>query len=168
MNFTLLVVVLLTAIAFVGIVIALSNAIAPRSYNAQKMEPYECGIPTRGKSWMQFRVGYYLFAILFLMFDVETVFLFPWAVIARDLGIAGLLSILFFLLILVLGLGCPLMRLGGNLRQVRLQNGPNNMTLHVWSIRQVVEIIILAVICLICIIIRGRKCICMMHNVLRY
>ena len=45
MNFTLLVVVLLTAIAFVGIVIALSNAIAPRSYNAQKMEPYECGIP---------------------------------------------------------------------------------------------------------------------------
>ena len=95
MNFTLLVVVLLTAIAFVGIVIALSKAISPRSYNPQKMEAYECGIPTSGKSWMQFRVGYYLFAILFLMFDVETVFLFPWAVIARDLGIAGLLSILF-------------------------------------------------------------------------
>ena len=87
-----------------GIVIALSKAISPRSYNPQKMEAYECGIPTRGKSWMQFRVGYYLFAILFLMFDVETVFLFPWAVIARDLGISGLLSILFFLLILVLGL----------------------------------------------------------------
>lgn len=104
MNFTLLVVVLLTAIAFVGIVIALSKAISPCSYNPQKMEAYECGIPTRGKSWMQFRVGYYLFAILFLMFDVETVFLFPWAVIARDLGISGLLSILFFLLILVLGL----------------------------------------------------------------
>ena len=45
---------------------------------------------------MQFRVGYYLFAILFLMFDVETVFLFPWAVIARDLGPQGLISILFF------------------------------------------------------------------------
>ena len=104
MNFTLLVVVLQTAITFMGIVIALSKAISPRSYNPQKMEAYECGIPTRGKSWMQFRVGYYLFAILFLMFDVETVFLFPWAVIARDLGIAGLLSILFFLLILVLGL----------------------------------------------------------------
>ena len=100
MNFTLLVVVLLTAIAFVGIVIALSNAIAPRSYNAQKMEPYECGIPTRG----QFRVGYYLFAILFLMFEVETVFLFPWAVITRELGVAGLFSVLFFLIILILGL----------------------------------------------------------------
>ena len=94
MNFTLLVVVLLTAIAFVGIVIALSNAIAPRSYNAQKMEPYECGI----------RVGYYLFAILFLMFEVETVFLFPWAVITRELGVAGLFSVLFFLIILILGL----------------------------------------------------------------
>ena len=53
---------------------------------------------------MQFRVGYYLFAILFLMFEVETVFLFPWAVIARELGSAGLFSILFFLIILVLGL----------------------------------------------------------------
>ena len=95
MNFTLLVVVLL---------IALSKAISPRSFNPQKMEAYECGIPTRGKSWMQFRVGYYLFAILFLMFDVETVFLFPWAVITRDLGLTGLFSILFFLLILVLGL----------------------------------------------------------------
>ena len=104
MNFTLLVVVLLTAIAFVGIVIALSKAISPRSYNPQKMEAYECGIPTRGKSWMQFRVGYYLFSIVFLMFDVETVFLFPWAVIARDLGIARSLTISSVLLILVLGL----------------------------------------------------------------
>ncbi len=75
MNFTFLVVVLLTAIAFVGVVAALgSRAISPRSYNCTKMEAYECGIPTRGNSWMQFRVGYYLFAILFLMFDVETVF----------------------------------------------------------------------------------------------
>jgi NADH-quinone oxidoreductase subunit A len=78
--------------------------LAPRSTNAQKGEPYECGIPTRGTSWMQFKVGYYLFAILFLMFDVETVLLFPWAVIMKSLGGAGLLCVLFFLLILVLGL----------------------------------------------------------------
>ena len=57
-----------------------------------------------GRSWMQFKVGYYLFAILFLMFDVETVFLFPWAVVVQDLGVYGLFSILFFLVILVLGL----------------------------------------------------------------
>lgn len=60
--------------------------------------------PTRGKSWMQFRVGYYLFAILFLIFDVEAMFMFPWAVIVREMGVDGLLNILFFLLILVLGL----------------------------------------------------------------
>ena len=53
---------------------------------------------------MQFKVGYYLFAILFLMFDVETVFLFPWAVVVQDLGVYGLFTIIFFLVILVLGL----------------------------------------------------------------
>lgn len=104
MYFTLLVVVIITAIALVAIALGIARAISPRSYNPQKGEAYECGIPTRGKSWMQFKVGYYLFAILFLMFDVETVFLFPWAVVVQDLGVNGLISIIFFLLILILGL----------------------------------------------------------------
>ena len=104
MNFTLLVVVILIAIGLTALAVGIAKAIAPRSYNPQKGEAYECGIPTKGKSWMQFKVGYYLFAILFLMFDVETVFLFAWAVVVQDLGVYGLLSVLFFLLILVLGL----------------------------------------------------------------
>ena len=104
MYLTLLIVVILTAIALVAVALGIANAISPRSFNPQKGEAYECGIPTRGKSWMQFKVGYYLFAILFLMFDVETVFLFPWAVVVQDLGVYGLVSILFFLVILVLGL----------------------------------------------------------------
>ena len=104
MYFTLLVVVILTAIALVAVALGIANAISPRSFNPQKGEAYECGIPTRGKSWMQFKVGYYLFAILFLMFDVETVFLVPWAVVVQDLGVYGLVSIIFFLIILVLGL----------------------------------------------------------------
>ena len=104
MYFTLLIVVILTAIALVAVALGIANAISPRSFNPQKGEAYECGIPTRWKSWMQFKVGYYLFAILFLMFDVETVFLFPWAVVVQDLGVYGLVSIIFFLIILVLGL----------------------------------------------------------------
>ena len=104
MYFTLLIVVILTAIALVAVALGIANAISPRSFNPQKGEAYECGIPTRGKSWMQFKVGYYLFAILFLMFDVETVFLFPWAAVVKDLGVYGLVSIIFFLVILVLGL----------------------------------------------------------------
>ena len=99
MYFTLLVVVILTAIALVAVALGIARAISPRSYNPQKGEAYE-----RGRSWMQFKVGYYLFAILFLMFDVETVFLFSWAVVVQDLGIYGLVSILFFLVVLVLGL----------------------------------------------------------------
>ena len=104
MYFTLLIVVILTAIALVAVALGIANAISPRSFNPQKGEAYECGIPSRGKSWMQFKVGYYLFAILFLMFDVETVFLFPWAVVVQDLGVYGLVRIIFFLIILVLGL----------------------------------------------------------------
>ena len=104
MNFTLLIIVSLTAIVLVTAALGIARLISPRSYNPQKGEAYECGIPTRGASWMQFKVGYYLFAILFLMFDIETVFLFPWATVVRDLGVIGLVNILFFLFILVLGL----------------------------------------------------------------
>ena len=104
MDLTLFLVVILTAVFLVVAAWGLDYLLSPRSFNGQKGEAYECGIPTRGRSWMQFKVGYYLFAILFLMFDVETVFLFSWAVVVQDLGIYGLVSILFFLLILVLGL----------------------------------------------------------------
>ena len=104
MNLTLLIVVFLTAIALVGIALGVARIVSPRSYNRQKGEAYECGIPTRGRSWMQFKAGYYLFAILFLMFDVEAVFLFPWAVTVQDAGIDGLINILFFMVILILGL----------------------------------------------------------------
>ena len=104
MNLTLLIVVILTAIALVGIALGVARIVSPRSYNRQKGEAYECGIPTRGRSWMQFKAGYYLFALLFLMFDVEAVFLFPWAVTVQDAGIDGLINILFFMVILILGL----------------------------------------------------------------
>ena len=104
MNLTLFVVVLITAILLVVIAMSIARAISPRTFNKQKGEAYECGVPTRGKSWMQFKAGYYLFAILFLMFDVETVFLYPWAVTVQDAGINGLLNVLFFMLILILGL----------------------------------------------------------------
>ena len=93
-----------TGICLVALALWLAGLISPRSFNPQKGEAYECGIPTRGESMAQFKVGYYLFAILFLMFDVETVFLFPWAVRVKELGTAGLLSIAIFFCVLVLGL----------------------------------------------------------------
>lgn len=103
-NAMLAVVGLLTGVGLVALAMWLAGLISPRSFNAQKGEAYECGIPTRGESMSRFSVGYYLFAILFLMFDVETVFLFPWAVRVRELGADGLLSIGVFFGVLVLGL----------------------------------------------------------------
>lgn len=97
-------VVLLTGITLVVAGLGMAILISPRSFNLQKTEAYECGLPTKGSSWMQFKVGYYLYAILYLMFDVEAIFLFPWSTVVRDLGLAGLFSIAFFIGVLALGL----------------------------------------------------------------
>ncbi len=104
MFFNFIIVVILTAAGLVAAAMTIARLVGPRSFNPQKGEPYECGIPTRGQSWVQFRAGYYLFAILFLMFDIETVFLFPWAVVVAETGTYALISISFFLVILILGL----------------------------------------------------------------
>ena len=104
MYFTLFVTVLITAVLLVVAAYAIAKALGPRSYNAVKGEPFESGIPTRGSSWIPVHIGYYLFAILFLMFDVETVFLYPWAVVVKQFGAMALASIGFFLVVLVFGL----------------------------------------------------------------
>ena len=104
MSFILFITVLITAVFLVVAAFAIAKAIGPRSYNAVKGEPFESGIPTRGSSWIPVHIGYYLFAILFLMFDVETVFLYPWAVVVKQFGPLALASIGFFLVVLVFGL----------------------------------------------------------------
>lgn len=104
MYFTLFVTVILTAIVLVAAAYIIAKLLGPRSYNKVKGEPYECGIPTRGSSWLPVSIGYYLFAILFLMFDVETVFLYPWAVVVKQMGAMALFTVGFFLLVLVFGL----------------------------------------------------------------
>ena len=104
MSFILFITVLITAVLLVVAAFAIAKAIGPRSYNAVKGEPFESGIPTRGSSWIPVHIGYYLFAILFLMFDVETVFLYPLAVVVKQFGALALASIGFFLVVLVFGL----------------------------------------------------------------
>ena len=104
MYFTLLITVILTAVVLVVGAYVIAKLIGPRSYNKLKGEPYECGIPTHGSSWLPVSIGYYLFAILFLLFDIETVFLYPWAVVVKQFGVMAVVSIGFFLLVLVFGL----------------------------------------------------------------
>jgi NADH:ubiquinone oxidoreductase subunit 3 (subunit A) len=98
-----LIVLIIAAIAFAGIAILVSKFVLKATTNKQKAEPYECGIPTKGKTWVQLNVGYYLFALIFLIFDVELVFLYPWAVVAKKLGWVAFVEIVVFLFILFIG-----------------------------------------------------------------
>ncbi len=82
----------------------LSNLISFKSDNLSKREPYESGMRTIGDTWIQFKVGYYLFAIIFLIFDVEVIFLIPWAVVYKQIGSVAFVEIFIFLIILGLGL----------------------------------------------------------------
>lgn len=103
-NGALSITAVLTGVLLVVAATLIAKLVGPKSYSVKKAETFECGIPTRGESMIQFKTGYYIFAILFLIFDVETVFLYPWAVVARDMGPNALLCIGIFMVILILGL----------------------------------------------------------------
>ena len=79
----------------IGIMFAASMFISSRRYSATKLTPYECGIPPAPFKWSQINLRYYIFAILFLIFDVEAVFLFPWAVIFLDNAVAFYAMLIF-------------------------------------------------------------------------
>ncbi len=104
MGYEAILVFLLAGVFLIVLANFLSNLISHKSDNPQKREPYECGIETIGSTWVQFKVGYYLFAILFLIFDVEMIFLVPWAVVFKEVGTVALVEVIVFLFILGLGL----------------------------------------------------------------
>jgi NADH-quinone oxidoreductase subunit A len=85
------------------VLLGASMFLGPRVRQVDKEAPYECGVPLLGGSRDRFSVKFYLVAILFVLFDIETVFLIPWAVVYRRLGIAGLIEMVVFMAILVLG-----------------------------------------------------------------
>ena len=77
--------------------------IRPRAPDPIKSDTYECGMETEGNTWVQFNFRYYFFALVFVIFDVEAVFLYPWAVAFRQVKLFGFVEALIFLLILVVG-----------------------------------------------------------------
>ncbi len=98
-----LIVLIIAAIAFSGIAVLASKVLLKATKNKQKGQPYECGIPTQGKTMVQLNVGYYLFALIFLVFDVELVFLYPWAVVAKSVGWLAFIEIVIFFFIIFMG-----------------------------------------------------------------
>jgi NADH-quinone oxidoreductase subunit A len=85
--------------------VAVSRFLGPRKPSAVKSEAFECGNPPTGPAWGRFSVKFYLTAILFIVFDIEVVFLYPWAILFRRLGMFGFVEMLIFVAILSLGLG---------------------------------------------------------------
>ena len=85
------------------ILLSLGAVLSPRRPDPEKLSPYECGFEAFEDARMKFDVRYYLVAILFILFDLEIAFLFPWAVALRDIGATGFWAMMIFLTILVVG-----------------------------------------------------------------
>lgn len=102
--YTPFLVIVLLALVVPAALLLLSRFLGPRAKERAKGEPYECGIPQPNPPRNPIPIKYYLVAVLFLLFDVEAVFLYPWAVVYRRLGLFGLVEMGVFLLMLVAGL----------------------------------------------------------------
>ena len=94
----------LFAVVFPLLPIVLAYFVAPKKPSPIKNASYECGLEAEGDSWIQFRVQYYIFALLFVIFDVETVFIYPWAVSFQRLGLFAFVEMILFIAILAVGL----------------------------------------------------------------
>ena len=108
-NYGFVALLLLAAVAFAAGPLVIVALIAPRKRSQSKGDTYECGVLTTGETWVRFRVQYYIYALLFLVFDIETVFLYPWAVSYLGLAEAGfavfaMVEMAIFLVMLAAGL----------------------------------------------------------------
>src|SRR5258708_17214932 len=99
-HYLLLAVYLIIAAGFALAPLILAWLLAPRKPGKSKNESYECGIESKGDPWVQFKVQYYLYALVFVIFDIETVFIYPWAVAFTKVGVGGFLAIALFILLL--------------------------------------------------------------------
>ena len=91
------------ALLMAGMLLAMSIFVGPKKPNPVKDEPFECGMDPIGEPRVRFSIKFYLIAMMFLLFDIEAVFLYPWAVLFRKLGLFGFIEMMVFLLILVFG-----------------------------------------------------------------
>jgi NADH-quinone oxidoreductase subunit A len=108
-DYTPIAVFTIIGVGFVVMVLGISSMLRPHNPRPEKLTTYECGERPIGQAWSQFNVRYYIFALMFVIFDVETVFLFPWALRLKAFALSGqgpfvFVEMMIFLLILVLGL----------------------------------------------------------------
>lgn len=94
----------LLAAVVAGAMFSLSHFLGPKNPSVEKLKPFECGAESAGGNHSKLSVKFYLTAILFVVFDIEAIFVYPWAIIFRELGWVGFLTMLSFLVVLVVGL----------------------------------------------------------------
>ena len=103
-NYIFVGLLLLGAVVFALLPLLVVAIVAPRKRSLAKSDIYVCGVRTHGETWVRFRIQYYIYALLFVVFDIETVFLYPWAVSYGRLGTFALIEMIVFLVLLFLGL----------------------------------------------------------------
>ena len=103
-DFGTVLVAAILGIIMVAVPLIIQSLVAPSKKSKEKLETYECGEESEGSAWLQFNIRFYVIALIFLIFDVEVVFLFPWAVVFKDLGLLAMVEMGIFLLILIVGL----------------------------------------------------------------
>ena len=94
---------ILVGLTLGGVLLSVGAILSPKRPNAEKLSPYECGFEAFEDARMKFDVRYYLVAILFILFDLEIAFLFPWAIVLNEIGMFGFAAMMVFLSILVVG-----------------------------------------------------------------
>ena len=103
-NYVFVGMLLLGAVGFAVAPLVVVALVAPRKRSLAKSDIYECGVRTTGETWIRFKIQYYIYALMFVVFDIETVFLYPWAVSYGGLGVFALVEMVIFLVILAIGL----------------------------------------------------------------
>jgi NADH-quinone oxidoreductase subunit A len=104
LDFTVVLIFMVVGALFVLVNVTISRIVQPRVYSKEKLTSYECGEETIGEAWIQFNNRFYLVALIFIIFDVEIVFLYPWAVIFKKLGAFAFVEMMIFVGILLVGL----------------------------------------------------------------
>ncbi len=103
-NYLFVVVLLGVAVVFPLAPLILARILAPKRPGQTKNDIYECGVEPKGDAWIQFRIGYYIYALIYVIFAVEAIFLYPWAVAFAGLGLGSFIAMMIFVLLLVEGL----------------------------------------------------------------
>ncbi len=103
LNYLPIAMMFMVALGFVGLVMGVTHWMGPKRKTKTKMETFECGIDVQGNARTPFSIKYFLVAILFVLFDVEVIFMYPWAVNFRQLGVLGIIEMFSFIAIFLVG-----------------------------------------------------------------